>query len=56
MDVSDAITYSMKKEIKVAKWCTPKKYFKKFLICYKNISAEPRFKVIGMRHSNEDMF
>jgi hypothetical protein len=25
MDVSDAITYSMKKEFKVAKWGTPKK-------------------------------
>jgi hypothetical protein len=24
-----AITYSLKKEIKVAKWGTPKKYFKK---------------------------
>jgi hypothetical protein len=30
-----AITYSMKKEIKVAKWGTPKKYLKKK---YKEIS------------------
>jgi hypothetical protein len=30
MDVSDASYYiQMKKEIKIAKWGTPKKYFKK---------------------------
>jgi hypothetical protein len=36
-------TYILLKQIKV-------------VICHRNISALPRFRVIGMRQSNEDMF